>query len=95
VCAHAKVLTLHVECCNDFSKASSKNICSLYQGETTMNNKKIIGIALLVVGVLLLIVSLAADVIGIGLPGFGLKQIAGAVAGVVVAVIGFVLYSRK
>jgi hypothetical protein len=60
-----------------------------------MGNRKTIGIALLAVGVILLIVSLVADVIGIGLPGFGLKQIAGTVAGVIVAVIGFVLYSRK
>jgi hypothetical protein len=60
-----------------------------------MNNKKTIGIVLLVVGVVLLIVSLAADSIGIGLPGFGLKQIAGSIAGVIVAIVGFVLYSRK
>jgi len=38
---------------------------------------------------------LAADSIGIGLPGFGLKQIAGSIAGVIIAVVGFVLYSRK
>jgi len=60
-----------------------------------MGNKKTIGIALLAVGVVLLIVSLAADSIGIGLPGFGLKQIIGTVVGVIVAVVGFVLYSRK
>ena len=60
-----------------------------------MNNKKTIGVVLLAVGVVLLIVSLAADSIGIGLPGFGLKQIAGSIAGVIVAIVGFVLYSRK
>jgi hypothetical protein len=58
-------------------------------------NKKTMGIVLLIVGAILLIVSLAADSIGIGVPGFGLKQIAGTVAGVIVAAIGFVLYSRK
>jgi hypothetical protein len=58
-------------------------------------NKKTIGIILLIVGAILLIVSLAADSIGIGVPGFGLKQITGTVVGVIVAVIGFVLYSRK
>jgi len=61
-----------------------------------MSNKKTIGIALLVVGVVLLIGSLAADMIGIGgAAGFGYKQIIGAVAGVVIAVVGFVLYSKK
>ncbi len=61
-----------------------------------MGNKKTIGIALLIVGVVVLIVSLAADVFGIGgATGFGYKQIIGALVGVIVAVIGFVLYSRK
>jgi uncharacterized RDD family membrane protein YckC len=60
-----------------------------------MANKKTIGIVLLAVGVVLLIVSLAADSIGIGLPGFGLKQITGSIVGVIIAVVGFVLYSRK
>jgi hypothetical protein len=59
-------------------------------------NKKNLGIALLVVGIVVLLLSLAADMIGIGgAPGFGYKQILGAVAGVVAAVVGFVLYSRK
>ncbi len=61
-----------------------------------MNNRKRIGLALLVVGVILLIGSLAADVIGIGAAaGFGYKQIAGSVAGTVIAVFGLVYYSRK
>ncbi|MBI5963112.1 MAG: hypothetical protein HY863_06540 [Chloroflexi bacterium] len=61
-----------------------------------MNNRKTIGITLLVVGVILLIGSLAADAIGLGAaPGFGYRQIAGSVAGAVVAVFGFVYYSRK
>lgn len=61
-----------------------------------MSNKKSIGIALLVIGVVVLIGSLAADVIGIGgMPGFGYKQIIGAVIGVIVAIVGFVLYSKK
>jgi hypothetical protein len=52
--------------------------------------------ALLAVGVVLLIVSFAADAIGIGgAAGFGYKQIIGSVAGVIVVVAGFVLYSRK
>jgi hypothetical protein len=61
-----------------------------------MGNKKTIGMAMLAVGVVLLIVSLAADAIRIGgAAGFGYKQIIGSVAGVIVVVAGFVLYSRK
>jgi hypothetical protein len=59
-------------------------------------NKKNLGIVLLVVGIVLLLLSLTADMIGVGaVPGFGTKQIVGAAAGVVVAIVGFILYSRK
>ena len=59
-------------------------------------NKKNLGIALLVVGVVVLLLSLIADMIGIGgAPGFGTKQILGTITGVVVAAVGFFLYSRK
>lgn len=61
-----------------------------------MKNQKTIGIALLAGGAVLLIGSLAADAIGIGgVAGFGYKQIIGAVIGVIAAVVGYVLYSRK
>lgn len=61
-----------------------------------MNNRKTIGMALLVIGVVLLVASLAADVIGIGGTAiFGYKQIIGAIVGVITAVVGFVYYSRK
>jgi hypothetical protein len=61
-----------------------------------MNNKKTIGIALLAVGVVLLIVSLAADALGIGgAAGFGYKQIIGTVVGIVAAVGGYMMYTRK
>ena len=61
-----------------------------------MNNKKTIGIALLVIGVVLLIASLTIDMIGIGQhPGFGRFQIAGIVVGILTAGAGFVLNSRK
>ena len=61
-----------------------------------MGNKKTTGIALIGVGVVLLIVSLSADMIGIGGDaGFGRYQTIGTVAGVIVAIAGFVLYSRK
>jgi hypothetical protein len=61
-----------------------------------MGNKKTIGIALIVLGVVVLVVSLAADAIGLGgAPGFGYRQIIGTIVGVIVAVVGYVLYSRK
>jgi hypothetical protein len=61
-----------------------------------MGNKKTIGIALIIVGVVVLIVSLAADAIGLGgVPGFGYRQIIGTIVGIIVAVVGYVLYSRK
>jgi hypothetical protein len=61
-----------------------------------MNNKKTIGIALIIIGVVLLIGSLTVNMIGIGgYAGFGRYQIAGIVVGVLAAVVGFVLYSRK
>lgn len=60
-----------------------------------MANKKTIGTVLLVAGVILLIVSLGADVIGLGGGGrFGSQQILGAVAGIILVVVGFV-YSRR
>jgi hypothetical protein len=44
-------------------------------------SKKNLGVALLVIGVIVLLVSMLADSIGIGgTAGFGYKQIAGAVA---------------
>jgi hypothetical protein len=61
-----------------------------------MINRKTLGIILLVVGVVLLFLSLTADIIGIGAtPGFGYKQIAGSIFGAVVAIVGYVLMSRK
>ena len=52
-------------------------------------SKRTIGIGLIVLGVILLIVSLAADSLGIGgAPGIGMKQLAGAVVGLVIAIVG-------
>ena len=60
-------------------------------------SKKTVGVALLVVGVLLFLISAAADPLGIGgSPGIGMKQVAGIVVGVVLAAIGMVrLRSRQ
>lgn len=60
-----------------------------------MGGKRTAGIALLIVGIIILILALAADVFGLGdviglgvSPGFGSYQIIGAVVGVIVAAIG-------
>jgi len=67
-----------------------------WKGETTIYGKKIISIALLVVGVVLLIGSLTADLMGIGgSPGFGYRQIIGAVAGVIGIIAGFISRSKS
>ena len=60
-------------------------------------SKKTVGVTLLVVGVLLFLISAAADPLGIGgSPGIGIKQVAGIVVGVVLAAIGMVrLRSRQ
>ena len=56
---------------------------------------KNLGSMIAVIGVVLLLVSLAADVIGIGKEGFGPNQVKGAIAGAVALVIGIVLSRRK
>lgn len=61
-----------------------------------MGGKKTIGIVLFGVGAVILILSLAADPIGIGgSPGFGWKQILGALVGAVLTVVGLVLGYKK
>jgi hypothetical protein len=61
-----------------------------------MEGKKTAGIVLLVVGIVVLLLSLAADPIGIGTsPGLGYQQIIGAIVGAVVAVVGLVLTLKK
>ncbi len=58
--------------------------------------KRTLGIVLLVVGIVVLIVSVAADAIGLGgSPGFGYKQAAGTVVGVIAAVVGAILMRRS
>lgn len=58
--------------------------------------RKSIGIVLLVIGVLILLVSALADVVGLGADPqvFGYRQIAGAAVGAAIAVVGGVVYWR-
>ncbi len=52
-------------------------------------SKRTIGMGLIVLGVLLLIGSLGADVLGLGgAPGIGWKQLVGAGVGLIVAIAG-------
>ena len=61
-----------------------------------METIKIAGVALLVVGIVVLVLSLAAHPLGIGNPAvFGRNQIIGTVVGAVVAVVGLVLTLKK
>lgn len=62
-----------------------------------MNNMKTIGTVLLAAGVIIVIAALASDMLGIGsdVRTFGTKQIIAVAAGVIAAVAGFVLRSRK
>lgn len=54
------------------------------------------GVVLLVVGVLLVLVSAAADPLGVGgAPGFGWKQITGVAVGVVLAAAGAASLRRR
>ena len=60
-----------------------------------MGGKRTVGVVLLVVGIIVLLVSLLANVLGIGNPTvFGYQQIVAAVVGAIVAVVGLVLTLR-
>jgi len=62
-----------------------------------MKGKKTLYLAMIVAGVVILVLALAADYIGIGgaMPRFGLRQIVGAIVGAVVAIAGLILTLRK
>ncbi|RPH99696.1 MAG: hypothetical protein EHM72_10825 [Calditrichaeota bacterium] len=61
-----------------------------------MKNLKTIGTILLAAGLLVLAVSLLADVFGIGSSDrFGARQIIGAVIGALVALVGLLLAGKK
>jgi len=57
-------------------------------------NKKTLGIVATVLGIIVLLVSLLANQLGIGSPGFGIKQIIRTALGAVVAILGIVLAAR-
>jgi len=60
-----------------------------------MKWEKASGIFLLVLGVVLLILSLLADIIGIGTsPEFGYKQIIGVILGIIAVIRGAVMLKR-
>ena len=59
-------------------------------------SNKLLSIVLMVIGVLVLAGSLLGDAIGIGHhPGLGFYQIAGAVVGLVVALVGLWLFFKR
>jgi len=61
-----------------------------------MNATKITGTIVLVIGIAVVIVSATADITGLGkYAGFGYLQIAGAVAGVVIALVGLLVLLKK
>lgn len=60
-----------------------------------MGAKRIVTIVLLVGGIVVLLLSVAADPLGIGTPGFGRDQIIGTVVGAIAAIAGLVLMRRK
>ncbi|MCJ7667260.1 MAG: hypothetical protein MUP04_03070 [Anaerolineae bacterium] len=60
-----------------------------------MSTTRLIGLLLLVGGIVLLLLSLSADMIGLGRdPGFGYQQMGGTLVGAVAAIIGGLLYRR-
>jgi hypothetical protein len=59
-------------------------------------SKRTVAVVLILVGVAILVVSIAADVLGIGnAPGFGWKQILGTVVGGATALAGIWLMVNK
>ena len=61
----------------------------------SMASKRTLGLVLLIVGIVVVFVSVAADVIGLGPDvGFGYKQVAGTVGGAIAAIVGMILRLR-
>ena len=61
-----------------------------------MRGKNTVSIVLIIVGIVILGLSLVADLIGIGKdPGFGYQQTTGTVVGAIVTVVGLVWKFKK
>lgn len=61
-----------------------------------MGKKSIIGLVMLIVGILISLLSIAADSLGIGgASGFGYKQTTGAIVGIVMVIGGLILYRAQ
>ncbi len=62
-----------------------------------MRGIRTVGIILLVVGLVIMVPSLLADIIGLGTdpPGFGEKQIVGTVVGAILTAVGLFLMCKK
>lgn len=61
-----------------------------------MSNKQVVALILFLGGLVVLILSLAADAVGIGRgPGFGWAQVVGTIVGVGIAAVGAWLSLRK
>jgi len=59
-------------------------------------NKRALGVTLSVIGVVVLLVALGADLVGLGsAAAFGPRQAAGAVAGATIAVVGAISLIRR
>ena len=70
-----------------------------YQGTCTEKEekkmkKKVLSFVVIVAGIIILLGSLSADLIGIGVAGFGYKQITGTTIGAIIGVIGLILYLK-
>ena len=65
-------------------------------GEVTMTGNKALGAALLVAGLIVLLGSVLADIVGLGASPlvFGYRQLAGSAAGLVLVIVGAALYWR-
>jgi len=60
-----------------------------------MSTTRLIGLLLIVGGVALFLLSMHADIIGLGRdPGFGYQQMGGTIVGAVAAIVGGLLYRR-
>ena len=71
-------------------------VAGLFGIHLLVGSRRLTGFLSLLGGAALFVLSLIADLIGIGsAPGFGYNQIIGTVAGIIIVVVGFGLISKK